>query len=90
MDYLKQNLHNLRAYAKSIGVKTPSIYKKSDLIEKIEEIKNGKTKPHFSAKGRPTSYVLNLKTEKDLVLYTIYRFKDFLNILECEIKNNFE
>ena len=60
MDYLKINLHALRTYAKDIGVKSPSIYTKSVLIEKIKAVESGKTKPYFSKRGRPNSERLSV------------------------------
>lgn len=93
MDYSKANIHVLRTYAKEIGVKSPSIYTKSVLIEKIKDVKSGKTKPYFSKRGRPNSEISlttlgreNTKSKQRL-MQNIKAIKKRLRDLEKEIAN---
>ncbi len=98
MDYRKVDLHYLRAYAREIGVKSPSLYKKDLLIKKIKQVERGEVEPYFSKKGRPASKRPDLKVvkksedvyckdskEKRVLLFAIRRFKEFLGELEKEI-----
>ena len=92
MDYSKTNLHILRMYAKEIGVKSPSVYTKSVLIEKIKDVKSGKTKPYYSKRGRPTSetYLTALSGEKAIskqrLMFIVSEIKKLLTNLEKEIE----
>ncbi len=93
MDYSKTNLHILRMYAKEIGVKSPSVYTKSVLIEKIKAVESGKTKPYFSKRGRPNSEISlttlgreNTKSKQRL-MQNIKAIKKRLRDLEKEIAN---
>ena len=53
MDYDKMSLLTLRNYARDLGVKCPTKYKKNNLIEEIEKILQGETQPYRTKKGRP-------------------------------------
>ena len=52
---LQSSIFELRDIARSIGVCSPTIYKKEDLIDKIFKIVNDEEKPHIpkSRQGRP-------------------------------------
>ena len=98
MDYSKANIHVLRMYAKEIGVKSPSVYTKSVLIEKIKAVESGKTKPYFSKRGRPNSERLSIceknayqtnQNQKNALLFAINKAKVFLDELEKEIKEKY-
>ena len=102
MDYTKLNLHYLRIYAREIGVKSPSLYKKEILIKKIKQVESGKVEPHFSKMGRPASEsFIDVKRqgqgikleidgeEKSVLLFAISRFRKFLDNLEKEIKEKY-
>ena len=92
MDYSKTNLHVLRTYAKEIGVKSPSVYTKSVLIEKIKGVESGKIKPFFSKRGRPTSEtsLTALSGEKAIskqrLTLIVSEIKKLLTNLEKEIE----
>ncbi len=47
------SIHDLRIYARQIGVKAPTQLKKAELIEEIFKIQEGIIKPICSKKGRP-------------------------------------
>ena len=59
MNYRKEQLneisiYDLRAFARKIGVKSPSSMIKRNLIEEIIKVENGEKAPDFSGKrGRP-------------------------------------
>lgn len=99
MDYSKVSLHFLRIYARDIGVKSPSSYKKDLLIKKIKEVESGEVEPFFSKKGRPANKEVVHKTgqpkvesytkEKRVLLFAIDRFIEFLDELKKEIENKF-
>lgn len=60
-------IYELRAIGREVGVRRPSIYKREDLIKKINEIENGVTE-HFVKKtkqGRPAKdiNIQNIKNE---------------------------
>ena len=99
MDYTKVNIHYLRAYAREIGVKSPTSYKKDVLIQKIKQVESGEIEPFFSKIGRPSNektickpMLQKVKTEsndKSLLLFVVDRFKEFLDKLEKEIEDKF-
>lgn len=64
--YEELGIYELRAIAREVGVRYPTTYKKSALILKIENIKNGMEKPYFktSKQGRPAKNI-NIKPIKD-------------------------
>ncbi len=67
----KQSIHYLRTYARQIGVKKSTTYRKFDLIEQILNVLEGKIKPHFSCAGRPPlnyNEIEEYVKELDLVL----------------------
>ncbi len=88
MDYREMHLTDLRRYAKSIGVKGPTKYKKAVLIKKIKEVQNGEREPEYSTKGRPTKIMIEQlgTTRVDILLYAIKRGKTFLEEIEREIE----
>ncbi len=88
MDYREMYLTDLRRYAKSIGVKCPTKYKKAVLIKKIKEVQNGEREPEYSTKGRPVKIMIEQLevTKVDILLYAIKRGKTFLEELEREIE----
>ncbi len=53
MDYDDLHLTDLRRYAKKIGIKNPTTFTKSALINLIEDIENGRRFAEFTKKGRP-------------------------------------
>ncbi len=98
MDYTKVNIHYLRTYAREIGVKSPSSCKKDLLIKKIKQVESGKVTPYFSKKGRPSHQKLNYDMkkealentqEKQVYLFIIGKFREFLDNLEREIRDKF-
>lgn len=54
-EYEKLGIYQLRILARQLGVKDITLYKKSDLIDKIKDIVSGKTKPYIKTtkQGRP-------------------------------------
>ena len=92
MEYYTTSLHDLRNYARAIGVKSPCIYNKAELIVKIKQVESGKIKPYYSNKGRPAYGDDNInqrekkdqehsksKTEKQAILFVIESIKNFLD-----------
>mgnify|MGYP002521544843 CR=1 FL=1 len=72
-DYDKMSIYDLRNYARSMGVLSPTTLKRGELIVKIDEIINGKAPQQKSTnKGRPPKhkasdgYVLDLILPKNL------------------------
>ncbi len=57
----QSSIFELRNIARDIGVYSPTIYKKEELIEKIFQIVNGEVKPHVpkSKQGRPPKSLSN-------------------------------
>lgn len=57
--YEDLGIYQLRVLAREMGVKNATIYKKEDLIIKIRNIENGKTKPYVrkTKQGRPAKDV---------------------------------
>lgn len=58
MEYIKESLdeislYDLRRFAKEMGVKSPSMLRKKELIEAIIDVKRGNKLPDKSKKGRP-------------------------------------
>jgi hypothetical protein len=49
-------IHELRNYARAIGVKSPTSKCKSTLIHEITRIKNGELAPHHTRHGRPSLF----------------------------------
>ncbi len=89
MEYKNVHLTDLRRYAKKVGVKCPTTYKKDKLIEKILEIEKGQVESYFTNKGRPSKAektIKELQIESDVIIYAIKRTKEFLTELEEEIK----
>ncbi len=75
---MQSSIFELRNIARDIGVYSPTIYKKDELIDKIYEILNGDTKPHVpkSKQGRPPKSLSdpNRKSVLDMVLPTEKRY----------------
>lgn len=63
MDYRELHLTDLRRYAKKIGVKNPTAFTKSVLINLIEDIESGRRFAEFTKKGRPMR-----KKEVDIIV----------------------
>ncbi len=55
-------IHKLREIGRAYGVKSPTSLTKDKLISAILDIKNGKTQPYKSNRGRPI-----LVTTKDII-----------------------
>ena len=102
MEYYTTSLHDLRNYARAIGVKSPCIYNKAELIVKIKQVESGKIKPYYSNKGRPAYLNDNInkreekarensksKTEKQAILFVVKRIIKFLDGLAKEIEEKF-
>ena len=70
----QSSIFELRNIARDIGVYSPTIYKKEELIEKIFQIVNGEVKPYIpkSKQGRPPKSLSNpsRKTVMDMILPT--------------------
>ena len=98
MLYNEVHLTDLRRFAKKIGVKSPTKYKKDKLIEKILEIEKGLVEPCYSTKGRPAKVKKLVETSAlkevpvnscvdiDVVYHMIKRTKEFLIELQKEIE----
>lgn len=81
-------LYDLRKIAKEKGVPNPTTYRKRDLIKLMLQIDDGKLKPCFSNKGRPTTKKINLTLPSNdviIVLDTINKIRKLLDALEKEI-----
>ena len=65
---LQSSIFELRNIARDIGVASPTIYKKEELIEKIFQIINGEAKPHIpkSRQGRPPKSIAT-STRKSVI-----------------------
>jgi len=65
---MQSSIFELRNIARDIGVYSPTIYKKEELIDKIFEIVNGEVKPHVpkSKQGRPPKS-LSLTAKKSML-----------------------
>lgn len=82
------NIHDLRKMARAIGIPNPTIYKKKDLIKKMQDVEQGKIKPCFSKKGRPVSKEIkkdNLDRYKAKIINIINGIRELLYALEKEI-----
>ena len=82
-------LYDLRKIAKEKGVPNPTTYRKQDLIKQILQIDDGKIKPCFSNKGRPTTKKIELTLSPNNainVLETISKMKELLDLLEKQFK----
>lgn len=64
VDFSKINFHDLRLYATKIGVKSPTVYNKGELIEKIKEVENGMVLPEEQKRGRPRKENLYFEEDK--------------------------
>ena len=55
------SIFELRTLARNMGVNSPTIYKKEDLINKMMKIANGEEKPEIpkSRAGRPPKHIIN-------------------------------
>ena len=51
---IKMSIYPLRKIGKDLGVKSPCVLNKKELIETILGIQDGKIKPVSSKRGRPT------------------------------------
>ena len=81
-------LYDLRKIAKEKGVPNPTTYRKKDLIKQITQIDDGKIKPRFSNKGRPTTKKISLTLPSNdviIILDTISKIRKLLDALEKEI-----
>ena len=54
MEYEKINFHELRKYAREIGVKAPTTFSKPELIEQIKKVKRGEIEPVFKKSKKIT------------------------------------
>ncbi|MBQ0017376.1 MAG: hypothetical protein KBT30_01945 [Clostridiales bacterium] len=75
--YERYGIYELRKIARDKGVKSPTILRRSEIIEKIELIESGIEKPCFNSKnrGRPAK-------EIEITKYKNYNCKD------CKILKN--
>ena len=97
MEYKEMRIHELRDYARGVGVRKPTTYDKSTLIEKIYQVERGEVEPFFTKKGRGKrnlegKKLLNTEKEekregreKEFLLFVISKAKKFLEELEKEI-----
>ena len=100
-NYENMGIYDLRNYARTLGVARPTTFKRAELIEKIEEIINGK-KPdeNITKKGRPPKHskdedsvfemVLpdNLFSNNDDVNYKTYQSAQFPKLSGILSENN--
>ena len=70
MNYTKEELtkrgvHELRVFAREIGVRAPTDMKKHQIIEEILQVQSGIKEPYFSTAGRPAiKRKLEIKTPR--------------------------
>lgn len=57
------SLFELRNAAREMGVKSPTTFKKGDLIQKMISVSSGQSSPSTSKRGRPPKALVGLKTE---------------------------
>ena len=95
MEYERINFHELRKYARKIGVKAPTTLNKATLIEEIKKVERGEVKPVFK-KGKKAKQINSEEVEeilkkewgdkeKKIILFLIDRLRRFLLELEEEI-----
>ncbi len=77
----KMSIYELRDIARAMGVKSPTTFRKQDLITQIINIQEGKTTAHYSKRGRPP-YVKNCVNYS---LFDIERIDNLLQNLRNEI-----
>ncbi len=91
MDFKDINLHDLRAIARTLGVKCPSSYSKDVLVKKIIGVKSGIIEPHYTRSGRPVKKLDSVKPEsleakKVSLMFRIEQLQEAINSLSDEIK----
>lgn len=66
----KLGIFELRNLAREIGVYSPTIYRKKEIVEKIMSIVNGETKPHVSKtkQGRPPKSINGVNNILDIFI----------------------
>ena len=83
-DYDKVNFHDLRTYARSIGVKSPTTYSKKELIKKIKEVESGFVAPSEEKRGRPSN--AKLLTDTQFVSYSrkeiMFEIMEIIKLME--------
>ena len=77
----KMSIYELRSVARSLGVKSPTTFRKQDLITQIINVQEGKLTAHYSKRGRPP-YVKNCINYD---LFDIERIDNLLKNLRNEI-----
>ena len=77
----KMSIYELRGVARSLGVKSPTTFRKNDLITQIINIQEGKLTAHYTKRGRPP-YVKNCI---DYNSFDIERIDNLLQNLRNEI-----
>ncbi|MBR3804196.1 MAG: Rho termination factor N-terminal domain-containing protein [Clostridia bacterium] len=82
----KTSFAQLKVYARAIGVKSPTIFKKSELIDMIIKVENGEILPIFSNRGRKP-YLSELTAHKSNNEYE-YKVKKLIIELN-EVMNKF-
>lgn len=67
--YDELGIFALRVQARKVGVKNPTIYRRAELIKKIEEVESGYVEPYFkkTKQGRPSKETgILIKTNKQV------------------------
>ena len=83
----KFSVHDLRGYARSVGVRAPTAKKKEQLIIEIKNILNGTLAPHYSKSGRPYIKKLQINTEEKVIEEKIKRLDNALARFREEVIN---
>lgn len=88
-------IYDLRNYARAMGVHSPTTLRKQELIQKIEEITNGKLPDeHTNKKGRPPKhgagdeYTLDLFMPNNLFKSDVPRYQTVASPCERFVKKN--
>jgi len=83
----QQNLsiYELRTIAREAGARSPTTLKKSELILQIQNIGNGKQKPHYSSRGRKPRLACSKVVEENIAVQ-VRKFIDFAKKLEKEFE----
>ena len=84
--YNNYGIYELRVIARKLGVKDATIFRRKDLIKKIEDVECGKVEPYIrkTKQGRPAKDINITKTEE---IYNITKIDiESLNVLKKEFK----
>ena len=81
----KFSVHDLRAYARGVGVRAPTIKRKEELINEILKISRGDKKPYYTKVGRPTISKAPINSDDLMLQEKIRRLDNALKNFREEI-----